>query len=539
MKRFILISLLIGLLLSACGFGGPDKFPIPEPDYNSKRPRDFTPFESALSALSPERIAELDGLVLEKTIPDLQALMDSGKLTSEELVTYYLSRIQRFDVDKLNSVMELNPDALEIARALDAERASGSLRGPMHGIPVLVKDNIATGDKMHTTAGAYAMRDWQADRDAFLVQQLRAVGAVILGKANLSEWANYSDPDTPNGFSTLGGQTRHPYGPFDPFGSSSGSAVSVAANFVTVSVGTETQGSLIKPAESNGIVAIKTSRGLVSGDYIIPLVDWMDVPGPMGRTVTDVAILLTAMSGVDEKNPVTADAAELAGVDFTQFAMAGAADGKRVGIFISGEKYAAEDDTTARQVGEILSAQGVEVVEIPAEESPHSPEVTKVLEYGFRDSLNRFLTNLGSEVTIGTLVDVVAINNEDPDNRVPYGQGYVTGSLNTTMTADEYAELMRKNHEAAAASLRQVFDKYNVDAIIAGVQVYAAAGYPAITVPNGLEESGQPVGVTIIGDFLGEPDLIAIAYAYEQAQHGRVEPDLEATLVEIGSVLNK
>lgn len=539
MKRSIVISLVIGIILSACALGGAESFPLPEPAYISKRPRDFTPFESALDDLTPERIAELDGLVLEKAIPNLQALMESGQLTSEELATYYLSRIQRFDLDKLNSVMELNPDALEIARALDAERATGSLRGPMHGIPVLIKDNIATGDQMHTTAGAYALRDWQADRDAFLVQQLRDAGAVILGKANLSEWANYSDPDAPNGFSTLGGQTRHPYGPFDPFGSSSGSAVSVAANFVTVSVGTETQGSLIKPAESSGIVAIKTSRGLVSGDYIIPLVDWMDVPGPMGRTVSDVAILLTAMSGVDEHAPATSDAAELTGVDFTQFAVAGAADGKRLGIFISGEKYGVEEDATARQIGQILSAQGVQIVEIPLDEMPHSPSLTKVLEYAFQDSLNRFLSNLSSRAPIETLADVVSINDEDPDNRVPYGQSYITGSVNTTMTANEYAELMNKNHQAAVASLRQVFDTYSVDAIVSNSQVYAAAGYPAITVPNGLDESGQPVGTMLIGDFLGEPDLIAIAYAYEQAQRGRVKPDLEATLPEIETVQNK
>jgi len=533
MKRSIVISLVIGIILSACGLGGAESFPLPEPDYNSKHPRDFTPFESALDGLKPERIAELDSLVLEKAIPDLQALMESGQLTSKELVTYYISRIQHFDVDKLNSVMELNPDALEIARALDEERANGSIRGSMHGIPVLIKDNIATGGQMHTTAGAYALHDWQADRDAFLVKQLRAAGAVILGKANLSEWANYSDPDAPNGFSTLGGQTRHPYGPFDPFGSSSGSAVSVAANFVTVSVGTETQGSIILPASSNGIVGIKTSRGLVSRDYIIPLVDWMDVPGPMGRTVTDVAILLTAMSGVDEHDPATSDAVELSGMDFTQFATDGAAEGKRVGIFIGDDKYLKEDNAITRQIGQILSAQGVQIVEIPLDEMPHSPSLTKALEYGFQDSLNRFLSNLSSRAPIETLADVVSINDEDPDNRVPYGQSYITGSVNTTMTADEYAELINKNHQAAVASLRQVFDTYSVDAIVSNSQSYAAAGFPAITVPNGLDESRQPEGTMLIGDFLGEPDLIAIAYAYEQGRQGRVDPDLETTIAQI------
>ncbi|MEJ2754099.1 MAG: amidase family protein, partial [Chloroflexota bacterium] len=239
--------------------------PLPEPAYSNKRPRDLEPFALALNDLTPERIAELDVLLAGKTIPEIQVLMDEVQLTSGELVTYYVSRIDQNDIDKLNSVMELNPEALDIAASLDAERLAGASRGAMHGIPVLLKDNIATGDEMHTTAGAFALKDWQADRDAFLVQQLREAGALILGKANLSEWANYTDPSMPSGFSTLGGQTRHPYGPFDPLGSSTGSAVSVAANLTTVSVGTETQGSIIQPAASNGVVAIKTSRGLSDG----------------------------------------------------------------------------------------------------------------------------------------------------------------------------------------------------------------------------------------------------------------------------------
>ena len=190
-------------------------FPRPEPEYNAKRVRDLSPFADALAGLTAERVAKLDALLADATVLDMQQAMDDGALTSEELVTYYVDRIQRYDIDKLNSVMELNPQALEIARQLDEERAAGNLRGTMHGIPVLLKDNIATGDGMHTTAGAYALKDWQPDRDAFLVQQLRTAGAVILGKANLSEWANWMDPCMPNGFSTLGGQTRNPYGPFE------------------------------------------------------------------------------------------------------------------------------------------------------------------------------------------------------------------------------------------------------------------------------------------------------------------------------------
>ena len=206
------------------------QYPLAEPDYTGKRTLDFTPFAAALAALSADRTAVLDELLAETTLLDMQRLMAQGVLSAAELVAYYVARIRRYDVGKLNAVMELNPQAPAVAQALDAERAKGRIHGPLHGIPVLIKDNIATGDGMHTAAGAWALREWQPRRDAFLVAQLRKAGAVILGKANLSEWANYMDPSMPNGFSVLGGQTRCPCGPFDPSGSSSGSGVAVAAN---------------------------------------------------------------------------------------------------------------------------------------------------------------------------------------------------------------------------------------------------------------------------------------------------------------------
>ncbi|MCA9871660.1 MAG: amidase, partial [Anaerolineae bacterium] len=247
---------------------GGRQFPLPEPDYNAKRPLDLSAFGDALAGLTPERAAEIDSLLAAKTVPEIQELMADGQLTSVELVTYYVDRIQRYDVDKLNSVIALNPEALGIAAQLDEERANGAARGPLHGIPVLLKDNIATGDQMPTTAGVYALKDWHADRDAFLVGKLRDAGAIIMGKANLSEWANYMDPCMPSGFSAVGGQTRNAYGPYDPLGSSSGSAVSVAANLTTVSVGSETSGSLIQPARVDGVVGMRPSQGLISRDHV-------------------------------------------------------------------------------------------------------------------------------------------------------------------------------------------------------------------------------------------------------------------------------
>jgi amidase len=299
----------------------PTPFPLSEPRYTSKRIRDFRAFESALATFSPERRTVLDKLLLEATVPAMQGMMARGEVTAEELVVYYVDRIRRYDINQLNSVLELNPEALVIARRLDDERRQGNQWGGLHGIPVLIKDNIATGDRMRTTAGAVALKDWRVERDARLVANLRRSGALILGKANLSEWTNDVDPAMPSGFSALGGQTRHPYGPFDPLGSSSGSAVSVAANLTAVSVGTETQGSILRPAATSSVVGLKPTHGLVSGDNVIPLVDWMDVPGPIGRSVVDVATLLTALTQADEEGEESSDPAiaRLQGTDFTRF----------------------------------------------------------------------------------------------------------------------------------------------------------------------------------------------------------------------------
>lgn len=548
------------LILSACTATAPQEaqfcanfelpFPRPEPDYTSKLVRDLSPFADALAALTEERRVELGALLSDATVLDMQQAMADGKLSAEALVTYYVDRIQRYDIDKLNAVMELNPQALEIARQLDAERAAGAVRGAMHGIPVLLKDNIATGDGMHTTAGAYALKDWQPDRDAFLVQQLRDAGAIILGKANLSEWANWMDFCMPNGFSTLGGQTRNPYGPFETYGSSSGSAVAAAANLAAVTVGTETQGSLIKPAEINSVVAIKTSMGLVSRDYVIPLLEWQDVPGPIGRNVTDVAVLLTAMTGADANDPATQDAAALAGVDFTQYLAPEAATGLRIGIvlktdedieqFIKDMELAEEEVASMRQIfreqseqqrqtGRIFSALGFEVVEVSETAMPAFIDPSEVIPYGFRDAINRFLAGLGDQAPTGSLEEIIALNRADLANRAPYGQGHLEESQNASLSEEQYLALKERNQSTARSVLSRLFADYGVDVLLSDVgQVYAPAGFPAMTVPTGYDGAGQPTGLTMVADYLGEPKLITAGYAYEQATKARVAPDLGA-----------
>ncbi len=535
-------------------------YPRPEPAYSGKLARDFTPFAEALAAYTADDAAAREALVIGKTIPELQALMDSGDLTSVELVVYYLERIQRYDVDKLNSVLELNLEALQIAQALDDERAAGAVRGDMHGIPVLLKDNIATGDQLHTTAGAAAMLDWDPSRDAFLVSQLREAGAVILGKANLSEWANYMDSCMPNGFSANGGQTQNPYGPFETHGSSSGSAVSVAADLTTVSVGTETQGSIIEPAIINSVVSLKPTKGLISTDYVIPLLPQQDVPGPMGRNVTDVAVLLSAMTGVDENDFTTSATADLVGVDFTQYLNPESLAGIRVGVPIWNEEafqsYFEEFDITdeaqqqslrdasdvlnaeAQKSIDVLTAAGVEVVEIPNSAVPPNPsDIGSLLEFGFQRAINVFLAELGDEAPVASLAEIIAFNNEDPANRAPYGQDYLEGSANTAITEAEFADKAQLANGSARNGIDIFFRNYEIDVVVSKLgQAYAPAGYPALTVPAGYEEDGTPAGTVFTGLRLSEPQLLAVGYAYEQASQARVAPDLEATMALIADI---
>ncbi|MBW1751046.1 MAG: MliC family protein, partial [Deltaproteobacteria bacterium] len=514
------------------------KFPLAEPEYNSKRKRNLKAFQSALSEFTPKRAAEMDILLQGKSILDLQSLMASGKLNSKELVIYYVDRIKRYDIDKLNSVMELNQDALKIATALDKERASGKIRSAMHGIPVLLKDNIATGDQMHTTAGAAALKDWVADRDAFLVNKIRIAGAIVLGKASLSEWANYMDPCIPSGFSALGGQVRHPYGPFDPMGSSTGSAVSVAANLTTVSIGSETSGSLIQPARVNSLAALRPSQGLVSRDYVIPLGSHLDTPGPMGRTLSDVAVLLNAMIGVDASDPKTSDAATLANTDFTQFLSLERAKQLKVGVILFEQTIAAKKATIEKQSGEILSAedlnllipmvvagnphqaiqalksQGIEVVEIKEADLPGDVATGQpLLLHGFNTDLNAFFKGLNKTAPISTTGEVVEFNKKDMANRAPYNQHYVEWSVNSEQTEEEYARLVGEAQSYAKAWMKAILVKYDVDVVVTGISYTnnaGAAGIPALTIPAGLDATGQPTGLILSGDYLSEPKLFAI-----------------------------
>ena len=491
-----------------------------------KRPLDFAPFQDALGKLSPQRTQELDAQLLNATIPDIQKMFERGALSAQELTTYYVARIQKYD-GTYNTMLELNPDALEIARQLDAERAAGKVRGPLHGIPVLLKDNIATGDKMHNTAGAVVMRDARADRDAFIVRHLREAGAIVLGKNNLSEWANYMSSDSVNGFSALGGPTRNAYGKFDVSGSSSGSASAVSLHFATVAVGTETVGSLISPASNNGVVAMKPTLGLVSRDRIIPISDQMDSAGPMTRNVADAAILLNALAANDAQDEFAMNASNLRGADFTKNLDANALRGKRIGLMLKPDFGG--DAKKFPRVQELLEQAGAVVVKIDTNASAGMVNNSPVLSFGFREGVNEYLA--ATNAPVKTLADIIAFNASDLAARAPYGQDLLQGAQDSKMTRAEYENTAQANRAQTQNFIRQMMRDHQVDALVSinnnVSMIYAVAGFPAITIPGGFDITGQPFGVTFMGDAQQDDTLLGMAYAFEQATHQRQEPTLK------------
>jgi amidase len=520
------MALITVLVLPACGNGSQSQqeartFPIPEPDYNAKLSRDFTPFEGALSTLTDDRRDEIDTLMNTATIPDIQKAFDDGSITSEELTIYFLDRIKRYDIDNFNSVLALNPEALGEAQAMDAERADGKTRGMMHGIPILLKDNIAI-EGLNTTAGAYALKDWTPDRDATVTAALRDQGAVIVGKTNLSEWANWMDPNMPNGFSDLGGQTRNPYGAFEVWGSSSGSAVAAAANFAVVTIGTETQGSLLMPASINSVVGLKPTHSLVSGEYIIPLMPFQDNAGPMGRSVTDVAVLLSAMIS---PNPNDADAMARANEDYIAFLSNETVNGLRLGV-------TAQDDT----LQDSLEKRGFEVVLIDEEDLPHNANAGDILPPVFAYAINDFLTTVNAPVE--SLEEIIAINKEDMKNRAPFGQGHLEESQNTELSESETKKMIEERIKTYNDQLATLFNKYDVDVILVNDnpkavplgQTYAPAGWPAMTIPAGYAENGEPVSYSFVARPYEEGKMLAAAFAIEQTIKAFRPPNLEATI---------
>jgi len=498
-----------------------------------KRPLNSAPFQPSIASLHSTRIAELDALTANLDIPQLQKFFVQNKLNSEELTTYYLWRILNFDEHKLNSVTELNPDALLIARQLDAERAAGHLHGPLHGTVVLFKDNIGTGDQMHTTAGARALQTAQCDRDAFIVQKLRAAGAVILGKTAMTEWANWVSDAMPDGFSAVGGQVKNAHGSGLPVsGSSTGSAAAVAANFASFAIGTETWGSLTSPAVAHGVVTLKPTLGLISRDRIIPITDAQDTAGPFTRNVIDLALVMNAIVGVD----VNDDATRLVNETSSAFASAfdqgltpNAARGMRIGLLPA----TPDNEALHHAVAAVLHAVGAIVVTLPTLPNLSEDVVTAFFEicyYGFKSGVNGYLADTGAPIS--TLDDIVAFNQQDAADRIPYGQTYLEKSARTTLTPDTYAAAVQRVRDTAQKQIDALLATHSVD-LLAGVNTalgsivnYPGAGYPAAVLPIGFHANGKPAGMMLVGTVLDDARLIRASYAIEQYVGPLSRPDL-------------
>ena len=495
---------------------------------------------------TPPPAFELD----ELTISDLQQGLQSGKYSSRELVEKYSDRIT--DIDKkgpgLYSVIEVNPDAEKIASALDRERKEKGPRGPLHGIPILIKDNIDTQDRMMTTAGSLALVGAKPARDAFVAQKLREAGAIILGKTNLSEWANFRSNKSSSGWSGRGGQTRNPYAlDRNPCGSSSGSGAAVAANLCAAAIGTETDGSVVCPSSANSLVGIKPTIGLISRAGIIPIAHSQDTAGPMARTVRDAALILGALTGVDPRDEAT-NASRGRLTDYTQFLDKDGLRGVRLGV---ARKHFGFNERVDKLLNDLLSemkklgAVLVDPADIPTSGKFDDSEF-EVLLYEFKTDLNKYLAGLGPQAPVRSLKDVIEFNEKNRDREMPYfGQDImIKAEAKGPLTSKPYLQALRKNHLLTRTQgIDFVMKKNRLDALIAPTggppwptdwingdhftggysSASAVAGYPHVTVPAGYV-FGLPVGISFFGGAFSEPKLIKIAYAFEQATRARRPP---------------
>lgn len=484
----------------------------------------------------------------EITISELQQQMQSGKLSAKSLTKMYLKRIETIDQSglKLNSVIEVNPDALAIATKMDEERKAGKVRGLMHGIPVLIKDNINTADKMQTTAGALALAGNKANEDAYIVTKLREAGAVILGKTNLSEWANFRSTRSCSGWSSRGGQTKNPYIlDRSPSGSSAGSGASVSANLCAVAIGTETNGSIIAPSSYCGIVGFKPTVGLLSRHGIIPISKTQDTAGPMTRTVTDAAILLTALTGIDEKDEATLKSKGKTYTDYTQFLKSDSLKGKKIGIeksFLTGHEGVV---ALYKNAIDKLKQLGAEIIEIELlkEMRPIGGASSIVLQSEFKDGVNAYLASANAKVK--TLTDVINFNKQNEATAMSYfkqetleasdkaadlnSSAYKEAVVKTLSSQKIINDLMEKNKLDAIVGtsfgIPSLIDLFNGD--YSGGFYFASpaamAGFPHITVPMGFVNE-LPVGLSIVASAYQEPVVLSFAYAFEQSTKHRKAP---------------
>ena len=479
--------------------------------------------------------------IVEATIPEIQAALETGGLMSKQLVLMYYERIADHDKNGLtiNSVLEINPDALFIAESLDVERTINGSRGPLHGIPVLLKDNINTGDKMHTSAGSLALANSFAGEDAFIVTKLREAGAIIMGKANMTEFANFMTTGMPSGYSSRGGQVLNPYNISTPTGgSSAGSAVAVACNFCTVSVGTETSGSILNPGNLGSIIGIKPTVGLLSRSGILPLSNTQDTAGPMARTVHDAVLLLNAMLGNDNQDAAMGTNIGRIHKDYTVFLDENGLQGARIGIprdyyfeELTEEQLALFNASVDR-----MRELGATIIDPADIKTAREISYSSVVLNEFKTALNAYLSRLGPGAPMRTLKDIIDFNHAHPVETLRYGQATLIDAEYTssgTQTEPKYllhraTDLKLCKEEGIDATMKE----HNLDALLFpadfGARITSRAGYPSIVVPSGYTSAGAPFGVTFSAKAYQEPTLIKLAYAYEQNYKVRIAPALKS-----------
>lgn len=496
----------------------------------------------------------------EYSILELGEKLASGEITAHSLTEDYLQRIESIDKSGpiLNSVIEINPDALEIAEKRDQERKVGKIRGPLHGIPILIKDNIDTRDKMQTTAGSLALEGSHARRDAFLVKRLRSSGAVILGKTNLSEWANFRSSRSVSGWSSRGGLTLNPYAlDRSACGSSTGSAVAVAANLCGAAMGTETDGSIICPSQTCGVVGLKPTLGLISRSGIIPIAKSQDTAGPIGRTVEDVAIMLGGMVGVDDRDKTTQLKSRRAYHDYTKFLRKDGLSGARIGVarnMLGSDKKIIDILESCLDIMKQMDAVIIDPTDLPNSDTFGKTEL-EVLLYEFKSGLNSYLSNLGPRSKVHSFEEVINFNEENKKLTMPYfGQEWMLAAIEKgPLSSSDYREALSLNKRLTRKEgIDEIIKKERLDAIVvmSGGPAWvidlingdprnwdmessspaAVAGYPHITIPGG-QIFNLPVGISLFSRAWSEPVLLRIAYSLEQALMARIPPKFHSTLI--------
>jgi amidase len=498
----------------------------------------------SLPATAPFELEEI-------SIQELQEGMKSGKYTARGIAEQFLARIEALDKHgpSVNSVIEVNPDALSIAEVSDRERKQKGARVSLHGIPVLIKDNIDTADKMMTTAGSLALVGSKPPKDSAVAQKLREAGAVIIGKTNLSEWANIRSRHSTSGWSGRGGQTKNPYAlDRNPCGSSSGSGAAASANFCAAAIGTETDGSIVCPSSANGLVGIKPTVGLVSRSGIVPISHSQDGAGPMCRSVRDAAIMLCALTGVDAQDPATAASQDKSFTDYTPFLKADGLRGARIGVVRKTFGFMETVDKVMESALDAMKKEGailIDPVEIETAGKWSDSELT-VFMYELKADLNAYLSRPGFSAPVKTLKDIIEFNEKNREKEMPYfGQDFfLKAEAKGPLSEKEYLDALEKNHQLARKEgIDAAMDKHNLDALVGPTGgpawltdlvdgdhfgggssgAAAVAGYPNITVPAGFVFD-MPVGISFFGRAWSEPVLIRVAYAFEQATKVRKPP---------------